>query len=134
VNAAAEGRTELLGRPDEIIMVVDDDALVRSMAVDHLEDLGYTVLQAASARAALATLQSGQAVALILTDVVMPDMTGRQLGDAARAIDPGAKILFTTGYGETAVVHNLLGEDAACLSKPYTRDQIAALVRQTLDR
>ena len=115
-------------------MVVDDDSMVRSVAVEHLEDLGYTVLQAGSARAALATLQSGQAVSLILTDVVMPDMTGRQLGDAASAVNPAIKVVFCSGFGQTAVVHNLLGQDAAFLAKPYTRQEIASLVRLTLDR
>ena len=121
------------GRAEEVIMVVDDDSLVRSVAVEHLEDLGYTVLQADSGRAALATLKAGQTVSLMLTDVVMPDMTGRQLGDAASAVYPALKILFCTGYGQTAVVHNLVGQDGAFLPKPYTRQQIAALVRRTLD-
>lgn len=122
-----------LGHAEEVILVVDDDSQVRSVAVGHLEELGYTVLQADSARAALATLKAGQAVSLILTDVVMPDMTGRQLGDAASAVYPAIKILYCTGYGQTAVVHNLLGQGCVSLSKPYTRQQIASLVRQTLD-
>ena len=122
-----------LGSVDEVIMVVDDDPMVRSVAVEYLQELGYSVLQADSARGALATLQAGQAVSLILTDVVMPDMTGRQLSDAAVAVNPAIKVVYCSGFGQTAVVHNLLGQDAAFLSKPYTRQQIASLVRLTLD-
>jgi CheY-like chemotaxis protein len=132
-GGAAGDASEPKGQREEVIMVVDDDALVRSVAVDYLEDLGYTVVQADSARAALATLQAGQPVALILTDVVMPDMTGRQLADAAFSLNPQVKVLYCTGYGQTAVVHNLVGPEAACLTKPYTRQEMASQVRHALD-
>ena len=134
MRADVEGLDGLRGRADEVIMVVDDDVLVRSVAVEYLQELGYSVVQADSARNALAALQAGQTVSLILTDVVMPDMTGRQLSDAAIAVNPAIKVVYCSGYGQTAVVHNLLGQDATFLAKPYSRQQIAEVVRLTLDR
>jgi CheY-like chemotaxis protein len=72
-------------------------------------------------------------VALLLTDVVMPGMSGRQLADVARTNQPGLKVLYTTGYTQNAIVHNgVLDRDAELISKPFTVDQLARKVRKVL--
>src|ERR1700710_1792980 len=97
----ADARSDMTkGSRSEIVLVVEDDPLVRSVAVESLQELGYTVLEADSARSALAMIRAGQEVSLLLTDVVMPDMTGRQLADAVKSLKPTIKVLYTTGFGQ----------------------------------
>ena len=82
---------------------------------------------------ALKLLEQTRAVALLLTDVVMPGMSGRQLADVARTNQPGLKVLYTTGYTQNAIVHNgVLDRDAELISKPFTVDQLARKVRKVL--
>jgi CheY-like chemotaxis protein len=118
----------------EIVLVVEDDERVRHVSVDALRELGYTVVQAADANQALAVLTIQPVIDLLFTDVVMPDMNGRQLADAALEARPGLKVLFTTGYTRNAIVHNgTLDADVAFLAKPFTIEQLARKVRQVLD-
>jgi two-component SAPR family response regulator len=71
---------------------------------------------------------------LLFTDIVMPGMNGRALADRVKAIRPSVKVLYTTGYTRDAVIHNgMLDRDVAFLPKPFTVDQLAHKVRQTLD-
>ncbi len=122
-------------RDDEIILVVEDDERVRNTTVDSLRELGYTVVQAADARQALAILAVQPRVDLLFTDVVMPDMNGRQLAEAVGARWPDLDILFTTGYTRNAIVHNgMLDPGVTLLSKPFTFAQLAYKIRQMLDR
>jgi CheY-like chemotaxis protein len=122
------------GRPDEIVLVVEDEQRVRHFSVDALRELGYTAISASSGREALAILAEQPQVALLFTDVVMPEMNGRRLADAARGISPALKILYTTGYTRNAVVHNgMLDAGVAFLAKPFTISQLAWKVREVLD-
>ena len=122
------------GQRSEIILVVEDDDRVRVVSVESLRELGYTVVSASRGRDALALIQGGQPVTLLFTDVVMPEMTGRQLADHALALVPDLKILFTTGYTRNAVVNNgVLDSGTQLLTKPFTVDQLAAKVRSVLD-
>ena len=119
----------------EIILVVEDDERVRHVSVDALRGLGYTVVQASDGNQGLAALAIQPRVDLLFTDVVMPDLNGRQLADQARAARPGLKVLFTTGYTRNAIVHNgTLDADVDFLPKPFTVEQLARKVRWVLDQ
>jgi PAS domain S-box-containing protein len=119
----------------ETVLLVDDDDVVRTTVAMMLEDLGYTVLEAPGGAEALAVLQGGDKIDLLFTDVVMPGpVSGRQLADEARKLDPALRILFTSGYTENAIIHHgRLDPGLELLSKPYTRDQLAAKLRRVLD-
>jgi signal transduction histidine kinase/ActR/RegA family two-component response regulator len=120
----------------ETILLVDDDEIVRDTVAAMLEDFGFTVVQAPGGAEALAILEQGAAIDLLLTDVVMPgEISGRILAERAAVARPGLKVLFTSGYTENAIVHNgRLDPGVELLSKPYGRDQLAAKVRRILDR
>ncbi|MDU6725743.1 MAG: ATP-binding protein, partial [Bradyrhizobium sp.] len=122
------------GMVNEIILVVEDEAGVRHMSVDALQELGYTVIQAENAAQALQLLDLQPSVSLLFTDIVMPDMNGRRLADEALERRPDLKILFTTGYTRNAVIHNgTLDPGVAFLPKPFSLDALARKVRQVLD-
>jgi CheY-like chemotaxis protein len=131
----AEGAADAL-RSDgrELILVVEDEAAVRMMSVDALEELGYRVLEADGGEAALKLLDAHPDIALMFTDVVMPGMNGRKLADEAWRRRPDLKILFTTGYTRNAVVHNgVLDAGVHLIGKPFTLEELAARVREVLD-
>ncbi|HWA90696.1 MAG TPA: PAS domain-containing protein [Rhizomicrobium sp.] len=118
----------------ETVLVVEDEERVRSFSVEALRELGYAVLEAASGAEALRLIESGAPIALLFSDVVMPEMTGRQLADRACELRPGLKVLFTTGYTRNAAVHNgVLEPGIDALAKPFTIDQLAAKVRAAID-
>ncbi|MDB5685669.1 MAG: histidine kinase, partial [Rhizorhabdus sp.] len=93
-------------RPGEVVLVVEDEQRVRHFSVDALRELGYVVLSAPGGAEALKLLAEQPQVTLLFTDIMMPEMDGRRLADAALAMKPELKILFTTGYTRNAVVHN----------------------------
>jgi GAF domain-containing protein len=119
---------------DETILVVEDEDRVRNFTADALRELGYRVITAANGTEALALLTGGASVTMMLTDIVMPGMNGRELADAALAKWPTLKILFTTGYTRNAIVHNgLLDSGTHLLQKPFGIEQLGAKVRRVLD-
>jgi CheY-like chemotaxis protein len=122
-------------RGHESVLVVEDDAQVRQLGVSHLRDLGYRVLEAADGPAAITVLRNEPNIDLLFTDVVMPGgMTGRDLAEQARALLPGIRVLYTTGYTEDAIVHQgKLDRGVHLLSKPYRKRELARLVRAVLD-
>jgi CheY-like chemotaxis protein len=125
---------DLRGHPREIVMVVEDEARVRTYAVEALRELGYTVVHAAGGLEALRMIDDGQDVSLLFTDVVMPSMTGSQLASQALGRLPGLRVLYTTGYTRDAVTRNgMLGSGHALLPKPYGLDELAEKVRAVLD-
>ncbi|MGN6328764.1 MAG: PAS domain S-box protein [Rhodanobacter sp.] len=121
-------------RGTETILVVEDDEAVRETAVSLLRNLGYRVLQAPDARSALSVIESGVALDLLFTDVVMPGtMRSPELAAKARQRMPDIAVLFTSGYTENSIVHaGRLDEGVELLSKPYTQEALALKVRQVL--
>ena len=118
----------------ELILVVDDEPYVRQFSVDAFEELGYTVFQAESAAVALGILKDHADIALMFTDIVMPETNGRILADQAQIVRPGLKVLYTTGYARNAVVDNgNVGKGIELISKPFTIDDLARTVRAILD-
>ena len=130
----ASGTGDLpLGSPHHVILVVEDDDRVRQMTVDALRDLGYTVIHANGAAAALSLLDGHPEVELLFTDIVMPDVNGRKLADMALARRPGLKVLFTTGYTRNAVVHNgIVDPGVQLIGKPFTLEQLALKVHEVI--
>lgn len=121
------------GEPDQVILVVEDEARVRSVSVAALRELGYTVVHADCGDSALTKLKSHPGVNLLFTDIVMPGMNGRVLANYARKDFPNLKVLYTTGYTQNAVVHNgVVDADAQLIVKPYTVDQLALKIRDVL--
>jgi CheY-like chemotaxis protein len=120
----------------ETILVVEDDALVREFLVTQLTSLGYQTVMAADGRAALAQVDAGAAFDLLFTDVIMPGgINGRQLADEVAKRRPSAKILYTSGYTENAIVHHgRLDAGVLLLPKPYRKSDLARMVRTALDR
>ncbi len=119
----------------ETILVVEDDEAVRKLAVEGLNELGYAVLHADTAVQALKLLEEHPSVVLLFTDVVMPNVNGRELADEAQRRRPDLKVLFTTGYTRNAVVHDgTLEPGVRLIGKPYTLQQLGSMVRDILDR
>jgi signal transduction histidine kinase len=119
----------------ETLLVVEDEAAVRRLARQALERLGYRVLEAGDGRQALdvAAAHAG-AIDLLVTDVVMPGMGGRELAEHLTGLRPGLRVLYTSGYTESAIVQNgTLDPTVAYVPKPYTPDQLARKVREVLD-
>ncbi len=123
------------GDQQEVVLVVEDEPAVRQFSADALGELGYRVITADGAPAALRLLDAHPEIALLFTDVVMPDVNGRELADEARRRRPSLKVLFTTGYTRNAVVHNgVLDHGVELLGKPFTIEELAAKVREVLDK
>ena len=120
---------------DEVVLVVEDNDDVRGYSVMTLTELGYRVLEAKDAEAALGVLsQADQRIDLLFTDIVLPGRTGRALAEEAQRLRPDLKVLFTTGYSRNAIVHQgRLDPGVQLISKPFTFDQLASKVREMLD-
>jgi CheY-like chemotaxis protein len=119
----------------ETILLVEDEHALRGLAKRILEADGYTVLEAGSGTEALSVL-AGHAgdVHLMVTDVVMPGMSGRQLAARLAEIRPGVKVLFTSGYTDDAIIRlGVLDDASRFVSKPYTPDELKRRVREALD-
>ncbi|MFB1480068.1 response regulator [Corallococcus sp. RDP092CA] len=118
----------------ETILVVEDDDAVRATVVEVLTELGYRVLKAHDGQSALAVIQSGLAVDLLFTDVVMPGpVRSPELARLAKAHLPDIEVLFTSGYTENAIVHGgRLDPGVSLLSKPYRREDLARKLRALL--
>jgi CheY-like chemotaxis protein len=115
------------------VLVVEDEPHVRRVTVDALRDLGYRVLEAESGSRAIELLETGPTVDLLLTDVVMPAMNGRELAEIVRARWSALPILFTTGYMRSAIADDdILAPHAPLLSKPFTVEQLARQVGAAL--
>jgi CheY-like chemotaxis protein len=124
----AKQRSNLMVRPassGETVLVVEDDSLVRQVAVDGLKELGYTVLSAPDAAAALATLRSDVRIDVLFSDILMPGgMNGCQLAVEAKRIRPGIKVLLTTGYADEMFKARDIDPELPILEKPYRREDL----------
>jgi PAS domain S-box-containing protein len=118
----------------EVILVLEDDPMVRKFALRVLGGLGYATLEAADGAAALKILRDDARVDLLLTDVVLPNrMNGPTVAERALVLRPGLKVLFMTGYAPEAAAQNgLLHPGAQMLSKPFLKSELAAKVRDIL--
>ena len=138
--ASAEERPEAeslapVGPGSETVLLVEDEEAVRRLALVALERRGYRVLAAGSAAEAMALATGHQGpLHLLLTDVVMPDMGGRQLAEALTARRPGLKVLFMSGYTDDTVLRDgLASADRSFLQKPFSVAALGRRVREVLD-
>ncbi len=127
---------EVYGASGETILVVEDDPAVLEYVTAVLTDLHYRVLTAIDGPSGIRMLETdGENIDLLLTDVVMPGMSGRVLADQAKRMKPGIKILFMTGYSQNAIVHEgRLDQGVHLVQKPVTPTELANRVRDLLDQ
>jgi CheY-like chemotaxis protein len=122
-----------LAKSAELILVVEDDPSTLDMTTRMLGELGYRTLTAARPDAALEMLGRTPEIALLLTDVVMPIMNGRELAEAAASIRPGIKVLFATGYTQNAIVHNgIVDAGVELIVEPFSLETLAVKVDRVL--
>ena len=115
------------------VLLVEDDAIVRELLADMLGELGCRVATAADGPAGLAALERGERVDLLLTDIGLPGLSGRQLADAARRLRPELRVLLMTGYAESAALADgILAPGMSMITKPFTLDALVARVREAL--
>jgi signal transduction histidine kinase len=123
-----------LGKPEELVLIVEDDDAARHVTAQGVRELGYSVLEAENGRAAIDIIRKRADIALMLTDVVMPDMNGARLAREAVFRRHSLRILFVTGYTRNAIVHNgVLDAGVNMLTKPFTLEQLAVKMREILD-
>jgi PAS domain S-box-containing protein len=118
----------------ETVLVVEDETVVRGLVVEVLDELGYQALQAADGPAGLEILRSKARVDLLVTDIGLPGLNGRQLADAGRVLRPALKVLFMTGYAETAAMaHGFLEPGMEMVTKPFPIDTLATRIRGMIE-
>jgi CheY-like chemotaxis protein len=119
----------------ETILVVEDEASILKLTRKILQGMGYTVFTANTPQQAIA-LAEGHAgrIHMVITDVVMPEMSGRDLADRLHSLDADIKFLFMSGYTANAIIHRgVLDEGIAFIQKPFTRKRLAAKVQEVLN-
>ena len=129
--------TDSLPRGTETVLLVEDEPSVRDLANRLLKQRGYTVLEAANGEEALHFVQEniGERIHLLLTDVVLPQIGGKELADKLRIFRPDLKVLYTSGYTDYAIVHHgVLDPGAHFLQKPFSLKTLSRKVREVLDR
>jgi len=129
--------TDSFPRGGETVLLVEDDPSVRDLALRLLRQQGYTVLEAANGVEALHVAQEhgGEKIHLLLTDVVMPQMGGKELADQLKIFRPDVKVLYTSGHTDDAIVHHgVLEPGTHFLQKPFSLKTLSHKVREVLDR
>lgn len=129
-GAAADDQVAPPGRPDEIVLIVEDEERVRATNVEALRTLGYTVRHASGAQDALDLLETQPGIRLMLTDIVMPGMNGRDLAARVGQRHPDVRIVLTTGYEREEPA----ADESEILRKPFGIGELARRVRHELDR
>jgi PAS domain S-box-containing protein len=132
IGAAASSQAEA----GQSVLVVDDEPTVRMLVTETLQDLGYAAREAGDGSAALAILESDARIDLLVTDVGLPGLNGRQLAEAARRVRPGLMVLYITGYAHNAAIGDggLLDPGMEIITKPFALDTLAAKIRQMMEQ
>ncbi|MBZ5495709.1 MAG: PAS domain S-box protein [Acidobacteriia bacterium] len=135
ITLAGDEKAQPALRGIETVLVVEDDSAARTLIMRVLRERGYTVIEASDSREALRIAQEyAREIHLLLTDVVMPETSGKALASQIEAARPGIKVLFVSGYTSDAIVHHgVLDSSVAFLSKPFKADALARKVREVLD-
>jgi PAS domain S-box-containing protein len=135
-SVSAHKKTEeIIPGGSETILIVEDELALRELACVLLEDAGYTVLESFGVEDALETAKDvGRTIDLLLTDVVMPRMDGRELANQMVAIRPNLKVLYMSGYADDVIMHRgILTQGTVLVQKPFTKSTLLRKVRETLD-
>ena len=118
----------------ETVLVIEDDAVIRGLVVEVLHELGYRAFEAADGPAGLSLLQSPRRIDLLVTDIGLPGLNGRQVADAARTTRPALKVLFMTGYAENAALANgFLEPGMSMITKPFSMEALATRIRMMIE-
>jgi two-component system cell cycle sensor histidine kinase/response regulator CckA len=126
-----------MAKGKETVLVVEDEATLLDLAIIVLSDLGYRVLAADNGVEALRVLEqcADEKIDVLITDVVMPQMGGKELADRVSALYPDIRIIFCSGYTQDAIVHgSVLERGATFVQKPYTAEILASRIREVLER
>ncbi len=123
-----------MSEPGPLVLVVEDEPEVRKLVRRSLESAGLTVMEAENGREALEAITGrGEAPRLVVTDVIMPGLTGRELSEALATARPGLPVLFMSGYtGEDVLARSLLPDAAPFIQKPFAPEELVARVRTLL--
>ncbi|MDQ7911957.1 ATP-binding protein [Pseudomonas sp. 102515] len=127
-----ESRSAPLG-VGEVVLVVEDEVVVRSLIVEVLGELGYQTLEAGNAQEAMPFLENPQRIDLMIADVGLPGMNGRQLADLAQANRPELKVLLATGYAEGSDVEGYLAANMEIITKPFAIEALANKISEMLN-
>jgi len=134
VSRAAPTPKEAPFGDGELILLVEDNDKVRKATARRLEGLGYAVLEANTGPKAITLLESGEPIALVFSDIVMPGgMTGYDVTKWVQSIKPEVKVLMTSGYSDMPLAAIAAARKIKVLGKPYTREQLACALREALD-
>ena len=126
--------SDTLPEGSESILIVEDEATVRRLAASVLRSVGYQVQEARDAIEAIALIQNKQPFDLVITDVIMPKMSGKELYDQIKVIAPRIEVLFMSGYTDDALTHHgVLGPELCFLEKPFSPSGLARKVREVID-
>ena len=118
----------------EIVLVVEDDAVVRALIVEVLGELGYQAVEAHDGPAGLERLRTMERIDLLVTDIGLPGLNGRQVADAGRAMRPGLRVLFMTGYAENAALASgFLEPGMSMITKPFAMEALATQIRTIIE-
>lgn len=125
----------LPAKGSETVLVVEDESAVRRLSTRILRAAGYTVLSAANGLEALEMFeQHAGRIDLLLTDVIMPGMNGRQLAEKLKELMPGLRVLYMSGYTDNAIAHHgVLDPGMTLINKPFNAPELASKVRGVLD-
>ena len=132
-ECAAASETSALPAGAEKILLVEDDEMVRLVAREIISSGGYTVLEADRASDALRHCAENADIALLLTDVVMPQLNGKELAERLTTLLPGMRVLFMSGYTETVVHEGVLDRGLNFIQKPFTSYSLLRKLREVLD-
>ncbi|MCY1032801.1 PAS domain S-box protein [Corallococcus sp. BB11-1] len=135
-SQAPRGLTDAhVSEAGETVLVVEDEEVIRALIVEVLRELGYRTLEASDGTEGLRLLRSAPRLDLLVTDMGLPGLNGRQLADAGRAARPGLKVLFMTGYAENAAMASgFLEPGMAMMTKPFAMESLATRIRDMLER
>jgi CheY-like chemotaxis protein len=121
VGQAASGKT---------VLVIEDEAVVRAVVIEMLAEQGYRTLEAVDGPTGVKILRSSERIDMLVTDIGLPGMNGRQVADQARETRPGLRILFITGYAESAAIsEGFLQPGMELITKPFDLDHLAQRIR-----
>jgi PAS domain S-box-containing protein len=125
---------EHVSHAGETVLVIEDEAVVRGLVVEVLSELGYRALEAHDGPSGLAILQSKQRIDLLVTDIGLPGLNGRQVADAGRQLRPELKILFMTGYAENATLASgFLEPGMQMITKPFPMEKLASRIKEIIE-
>ncbi|MDQ3321125.1 MAG: response regulator [Acidobacteriota bacterium] len=119
----------------ETILIVEDEDMVRMLTRQMLEECGYRVIEASGGGEALSIIEKRECeIDLVITDIVMPQMSGRELAEKLAEVCPLMRVLFTSGYTDDEIIrHDVIKENTNFIQKPFTFDVLAHKVRKSLD-